>query len=98
MSLLEFFLGALLVYSILRALTGRREEASNQVNIPRMFAKADIIFFKAEEINGIFYLWNKKNNDFLAQGNTIEKAIEAMIERFPDKVFRSDDESHRGQN
>jgi len=91
MSLLEFCLGVLLVYSILRALVRRREEALDQgVYTNRQFTKAEIIVFKIEEINGIYYLWNKDSEDFLAQGPTVEEALKIMVERFPDKVFRSE--------
>lgn len=98
MSFIEFFLGAFLVYAILRVLIVRRERMSahviqtQRISTPERFNKADIIFFKIEEINGIFYLWNKDSEDFLAQGATVEEAFNVMVERFPDKVFRSDSE------
>jgi len=91
MSFIEFFLGMLLVYSILKALVRRREEAYDQgVYTNRQFTKTEIIVVKIEEINGIYYLWDKDSEDFLAQGPTVEEALKIMVERFPDKVFRSE--------
>ena len=93
MSFIEFFLGAFLVYAILKALVRRREEAHDLgVYTNRQFTKTEIIVVKIEEINGIYYLWNKDSEDFLAQGATVEEAFNIMVERFPDKVFRSDSE------
>lgn len=91
MSLLEFLLSIFLVYAILKKIAERRDENSNgRINVPHSFVKQEVIVFKIEKINDIYYLWNKDSEDFLAQGPTVEEALNIMVERFPDKIFRSE--------
>jgi len=39
----------------------------------------------------VYYLWDKDSDDFLAQGTTIEKAIDVMMDRYPNKIFKNSD-------
>jgi len=87
----EFLVGAILIYIILRLFFVRQDDTMRgNIKVSHPYTSRDVITFKVEKINDIYYLWDKDSEDFLAQGATVEKAIEVMIERYPDKVFRSD--------
>lgn len=47
----------------------------------------------AEERDNVWFLYNKKTNNFVAQGPTIEKALAVAHERFPGQVFFGEVES-----
>ena len=48
---------------------------------------ADVIEMDLEKQNGLVYLYNKANGEFLAQGANIEAAVKQAAERFPGKRF-----------
>lgn len=50
--------------------------------------KTDERFLKIEKIEGQLYLYDKETNDFLAQGTTLEDALEKVQKRFPGKRFQ----------
>jgi hypothetical protein len=41
-----------------------------------------------EQDNGMFYLYEKSNKQFLGQGTTLEIALEEVAKRFPDGAFQ----------
>ncbi len=42
---------------------------------------------RVEKIGDMFYLYTTKDNEFLAQGPTLEDALEAVKKRFPNRNF-----------
>ena len=48
---------------------------------------SDVIEMDLQKQNGLVYLFNKANGQFLAQGETIESAVKLAAERFPGKRF-----------
>ena len=50
-----------------------------------------------EHVDGHFYAYAKINNQFIAQGETLEKLLETAHKRFPGKVFFGDlpEEEHQ---
>jgi hypothetical protein len=47
-----------------------------------------IFFYIKEECNQV-YLWNSVNDEFIAQGKTLEEALEIGKIRFPNFIFRN---------
>ena len=43
-----------------------------------------------EKVKGIYYIYNKENNDFMGQGLTREEVEKVLAERFPNKKFMAD--------
>lgn len=43
---------------------------------------------KVEHVKGIFFLYAKDNGQFLAQGETLDLALEKAYKRFPHQVFQ----------
>jgi hypothetical protein len=43
---------------------------------------------RVEKIGSMFYLYSTNNNEFLAQGTSIEDALEAIKKRYPDQNFK----------
>ena len=94
MNIFEIFLLLFFLWSIILRL---RNDAPNKVKISSDFLSKEEVIYKVEKIDKQYYLWNKETDDFLVQGPTLEKAVELLIERFPDKTFKEDDdESQRG--
>jgi hypothetical protein len=88
----DFLLGVLLIYIVLRLFFTRQDEGMRgKIKVSHVHTDKDIIVFKIEEINGVYYLWDKDSDDFLAQGTTIEKAIDVMMDRYPNKIFKNSD-------
>jgi hypothetical protein len=46
-----------------------------------------IIQINIEKQNGVFYVYNKENNDFMGQGRTKQELEDVLAQRFPDKKF-----------
>jgi len=40
-----------------------------------------------EQVNGVFYAYNKESNRFVAQGSTLVELLETAHKRFPDSKF-----------
>lgn len=49
-----------------------------------------IIQINIEKQNGVFYVYNKENNDFMGQGTTKQELEDVLSQRFPDKKFVAD--------
>lgn len=43
---------------------------------------------RVEKIGEQFYLYTTKDNEFLAQGISLEAALEAVKQRYPNRIFR----------
>lgn len=43
---------------------------------------------RVEKIGSMFYLYSANDNEFLAQGTSIEDALEAIKKRYPDQNFK----------
>ena len=43
-----------------------------------------------EQVKGVYYIYNKENNDFMGQGSTREEVEKVLAERFPNKKFMAD--------
>ena len=46
-----------------------------------------VIPSRIEEENGVLYLYNSDTNEFLGQANSFEQLENAMMEKFPGKLF-----------
>ena len=46
-----------------------------------------VIHITIEKHNGVFYVYDKEKNDFMAQGNTRKELEDALAKRYPDKKF-----------
>lgn len=92
MSIFEIILGAFLIWAILAKLRGNSD---NRIRVSHPIVSVQKITLKVEKIDGIFYLWNKDTDDFLAQGKTVEEATNILVERFPNTIFNiENNESH----
>lgn len=49
--------------------------------------KEKVIPSRIEEENGVLYLYNSDTNEFLGQANNFEQLEEAMMAKFPGKLF-----------
>lgn len=79
----EFFLSVLFIYIILRPFFIR----GRQLDIEIVRKQTEIRNIKIEVINETIYLWDASSEDFLAQGKTLEDAIDVLKIRFPDVKF-----------
>ena len=43
-----------------------------------------------EKVNGMLYAYSKDNNQFVAQGETMESLLKSAHDRFPGKIFFGD--------
>jgi hypothetical protein len=50
-------------------------------------AAGSIREIEVQNENGAFYLYAKDNGEFLGQGTTLDKALDAVKQRFPGKNF-----------
>jgi hypothetical protein len=50
-------------------------------------SKNRLVEVEVEHEQGLFFIYSKKNREFLGQGKTIEEALQVIQERFPGKVF-----------
>jgi len=50
----------------------------------------NIIRIFIEQVKGVYYIYNKENNDFMGQGSTREEVEKVLAERFPNKKFMAD--------
>ena len=49
-----------------------------------------VIYIDIEKQNGVFYVYDKKNKDFMGQGKSKEELEENLAKRFPNKKFLAD--------
>jgi len=45
------------------------------------------VSLKFEKINNVIYVYNRKTEHFITQGNTYQEIIEDLEARFPDTIF-----------
>lgn len=83
----ELVAGAFLLYLVLRLIFARKERPNFEIQRRPEPSKR----IKIEIINGIVYLWDYNNKDFLAQGKTLDDAISVLKIRFPDGKFVMDE-------
>jgi len=88
MSILEILLGAVLIWAIIANIRG--DYPSSRMKVSRPVSISEIVFIKIEKIDDNYYLWNKDTEDFLAQGPTIEKALQALMMRYPNTTFKNE--------
>lgn len=56
---------------------------------------ASILKINIEEHNGMFFVYDKETNDFMAQGRTRDELEENLAKRYPDKRFAADKDDLR---
>lgn len=49
--------------------------------------RKNVIDSKIEFVDGVYYLYAKESNEFLAQGNTFDELEKAARSKYPDKLF-----------
>lgn len=49
-----------------------------------------VIYIDIEKQNGVFYVYDKKNKDFMGQGKDKEELEKNLAARFPNKKFLAD--------
>lgn len=49
--------------------------------------RKNVIDSKIEFVNGVYYLYAKETNEFLAQGNTFDELEKAARTKYPEKLF-----------
>lgn len=76
----------LLTWLFLRILLGTPGKG-NYDNLAFESRFEGIVDIKVEQIGTQIYLWDKANDDFLAQGKNIEEALDRCHERYPNKKF-----------
>jgi hypothetical protein len=54
-----------------------------------------ILKINIEQHNGMFFVYDKETNDFMAQGKTKQELEENLAKRYPDKRFAADKENLR---
>ena len=50
----------------------------------------NVIKINIEKNNGVFYIYNVENNEFMGQGSTRKEVEESLKERYPNKRFIAD--------
>lgn len=90
--MLEFLVGVLLgvffhrVYIDirLRFLEKRIEE---KIESTLTEFRKSVIDSKIEFVNGVYFMYDRKTNEFLAQGSTFDELEKAARTKYPDKLF-----------
>lgn len=77
-----------------------REQGDQEVELTTKdgeTVKTKGVELEIEHVGGHFYAYAKINNQFIAQGETLEKLLETAHKRFPGKVFFGDlpEEEHQ---
>jgi len=83
-----FFLSMRVMNAILKSINNKLEE-----DLAEMKTQADANIVEAEihKENGVFYMFAKEDNKFLAQGTNLTELHDALKARFPNAVqFRVD--------
>ena len=65
--------------NLLKEIQTRQKEQKNN----------DVREMTIEKENDVFYFYDKDTHEFLSQGNTIDQALEKLIERYPGVDFIS---------
>lgn len=68
---------------LLQKLKKAKEELEEDVS-----SKLKVFEVRVEKIGDMFYLYTTKDNEFLAQGATLEDALEAVKKRYPNRNFK----------
>lgn len=88
----EWIIICIIIYAMIHRL--RKKDVTYEAkkyNIP--------VEIRIENIDGCFYLWNKTNNDFLAQGTTFDAAVAVLENRYPETKFvMNKEEYHRSKS
>jgi hypothetical protein len=83
-----FFLSMRVMNAVLKSLNQKLEEDLGHL---KSQAEANIVEAEIHEEKGMYYMFAKEDNAFLAQGKTLTELHEALKARFPDaKQFRVD--------
>ena len=90
--MLEFLFGiitGILVYRALIAYAAYALEKKIDKKVSELMSemKKSMIDSKIEMANGIYYLYNRDTNEFLAQGATFEELEKAARSKYPNKMF-----------
>lgn len=83
-----FFLSMRVMNAVLKSLNKKLEEDLGNIKAQE---DANVIEAEILEEKGMYYMFAKENNKFLAQGKTLTELHDALKARFPDaKQFRVD--------
>lgn len=73
------------VKTILNSLSTQQEEQSEEDD--------NRIRISVEKHNGVFYVYGRDNNEFMAQGSNRQELEDALKERYPGKRFACDEKT-----
>lgn len=90
--MLEFLIGfvaGIFVYRSLIAIAtyALQKRLENKVSELMEEFKKSMIDSKIEVADGVYYMYNRDTNEFLAQGKTFEELEKAARAKYPDKMF-----------
>lgn len=90
--MLEFLIGILLgaffhrIYVDIRLrILEKRIESKIQSTLTEL--KKSVIDSKIEFVDGMYFLYNRETNEFLAQGKNYDELEEAARKKYPNKLF-----------
>jgi hypothetical protein len=83
------FLTALVLQYVISKIYVRALEKRLETKIAETLTKLKetIIPARIEVANGVFYMYNRETNEFLAQGNTFDELEKTARSKFPNKLF-----------
>jgi hypothetical protein len=59
----------------------------NAEELPKELDRNSVTIVRSEMVNGQWYLYTDHENEFLAQGSSLEQALKIASQRFPERAF-----------
>lgn len=89
-----FILGFILGWVLREEMAKRRVDALlNQLGGELENVAKDLINIKIEQHSGMYYVFNKETDEFMAQASTRQELEDSLAERYPEKRFAATPEN-----
>lgn len=89
-----FILGFILGWILREEMAKRRVDAlMNQLGSELETVAKDLINIKIEQHSGMYYVFNKETDEFMAQASTRKELEDSLAERYPEKRFAATPEN-----
>lgn len=89
-----FILGFILGWVLREEMAKRRVDALlNQLGSELETVAKDLINIKIEQHSGMYYVFNKETDEFMAQAPTRQELEDSLAERYPEKRFAATPEN-----
>lgn len=90
--MLDFFLGCVFTFCLIHIIATIRikmieKRVEKKINETLDEFRKAIIKSRIEVVNGMYFLYNRETEEFIAQGTTFDELEKAAKLKYPDKLF-----------